>query len=166
MTLYRPFTLWTFALNDGLNTLIGRPGADPAAFHLLNLLLHAGVGMLLYFWLVSLRVPGWLAFATAVLFVVHPIHTEAVAAVVGRAEVLAALFGLLFLVLHHQRRSPILCALLYLLALWSKEPAIAFFPLAIAMDTALSRPAKRWPLSAEQRESALRPRRRAGVQRE
>jgi protein O-mannosyl-transferase len=150
VTLYRPFTLWTFALNEGLNTLIGRPGADPAGFHLLNLLLHAGVGMLLYFCLVTvtLRVPGWMACATALLFVVHPIHTEAVAAVVGRAEVLAALFGLLFLILHQQRRSPILCALLYLLALWSKESAIAFFPLAIAMDTAFSNPAKRWPLWA------------------
>jgi protein O-mannosyl-transferase len=148
VTLYRPFTLWTFALNDGLNTLIGRPGTDPAGFHLVNLLLHAGVGMLLYVWLVTLRVPRWMAIATAVLFVVHPIHTEAVAAVVGRAEVLAALFGLLFLIVHQQRRSPILCALLYLLALWSKESAIAFFPLAIAMDTAFSHPAKRWPLWA------------------
>jgi tetratricopeptide (TPR) repeat protein len=150
-TLYRPFTVWTLAVNDRMNTLMGRPEADPAGFHLVNLLLHAGVGMLIYLWLVSLRLPDWIGFATALLFVVHPIHTEAVTAIIGRAEVLAALFGLLFLMLHRQRRSAILCAFLYLLALWSKESAIAFFPLAVAMDIAFRdrvKPWRLWPYAA------------------
>jgi tetratricopeptide (TPR) repeat protein len=83
------------------------------------------------------------------LFVVHPIHTEAVAAIVGRAEILAALFGLLYLILHRQRRSPILCAGVFLLALWSKESAIAFFPLAVAMDVLFpSDGPKRWPIGS------------------
>jgi tetratricopeptide (TPR) repeat protein len=144
-TLYRPFMVWTLAVNTRINTSIGRSAADPLTFRLLNLVLHAAVAMLLYFWLVGLRLPAWIALATALLFVVHPIHTEAVAAIVGRAEVLAALFGLLFLIVHRQRRSPALCASVYLLALWSKESAIAFFPLAVAMDVAFRDRAKRWP---------------------
>ena len=147
-TLYRPLTVWTLAVNDRIGTLMGRPAADPFSFHLVNLLLHAGVGMLLYVWLVNLRLPGWMSLATALLYVVHPIHTEAVAAVVGRAEVLAALFGLLFLTLHRQRRALLLCSVAYLLALWSKESAVAFFPLAVAMDVAFRDGAKRWPLGA------------------
>jgi hypothetical protein len=62
--------------------------------------------------------------------------------------VLSALFGLLFLILHRQRRSPVLCAFVYLLALWSKESGIAFFPLAIAMDIAFRDRAKAWPFWA------------------
>jgi protein O-mannosyl-transferase len=104
--------------------------------------------LLLYFWLVMLRVPGWVGLGTSLLFVVHPIHTEAVAAIVGRAEVLSALFGLLFLVLHQQRRLPILCAVVYLLALWSKESGIAFFPLAIAMDLGFRDRTRGWPFRA------------------
>ena len=135
--LYRPWTLWSFALNHRANALLGLPGAHPPGYHLVNLLLHLGVGGLLYLFLRSLRCPPWPRLAAALLFAVHPLHTEAVAMIVGRAELLAALFGILFLLLHRLRRAAPAAALCYLLAIGSKESAVAFLPLAIWMDRCL-----------------------------
>ena len=86
--LYRPVAAFTYRLQREF-------GDDPAPFHLLNLLLHAGVSLLVLAVLRRLA-PGrpGLAFATALLFAVHPLHTEAVTNVIGRAELLAAGFGL------------------------------------------------------------------------
>ncbi len=131
---YRPLTVWSLALNHWVNEAMGRPGEDPVGFHLLNIALHAGVSVLLLAWLVSLGMERWPALGAALLFAVHPIHTEAVAAVINRSEILAALGGLSFLILHRQRRPAWLGALAYLGAMWGKESAIAFLPLAIATD--------------------------------
>ena len=91
--LYRPLTLQTFALNYALHAL------NPLGYHLANLLLHAGVCVLL--WHFARRVFGDepVASVAALLFAVHPLHAEAVAGVVGRAELLAASFLLAGLVL-------------------------------------------------------------------
>jgi tetratricopeptide (TPR) repeat protein len=77
-----------------------------------------------------------------------PIHTEAVSAATGRAEPLALLIAAGFLLLHRSRRSPLLAALLFFLALLAKESAIAFLPLAIWLDACLPRTRKRWPYAA------------------
>jgi hypothetical protein len=64
-------------------------GVAPFGYHLVNVALHVVVSLLV-FALVA-RLATWLvAVAAALLFAVHPIHTEAVASVVGRAELLAA----------------------------------------------------------------------------
>lgn len=87
---YRPVTVLSFRLNY----LAG--GFDPWGYHLVNVLLHSVACALfarLAARLLGPRSPAaWLA---ALLFVVHPIHTEAVAGVVGRADVGAAIFFLL-----------------------------------------------------------------------
>jgi len=77
-------------------------------------------------------VPVTAALGAVFLFAVHPVHTEAVASVVNRSELLAALFGFGFLCLH--RRRSLWAAVCILLALWSKESAVAFVPLVIWMD--------------------------------
>jgi tetratricopeptide (TPR) repeat protein len=86
--LYRPLTQLSFAWDWWLS------GGDPRVFHLVNVLIHAAVTALVY-----LLARGGLgpvgAGATAILFAVHPVHVEGVANVVGRAELLAALFVLL-----------------------------------------------------------------------
>jgi len=88
--VYRPVTFATLALNWSI------AGNKPFAYHLVNLLLNAAVVVLLFFVLRSLfaGAPGseFLPFAAALLFAVHPIHTEAVSSVVGRSELLAAGF--------------------------------------------------------------------------
>ena len=81
-TLYRPLTVTTYALQHAVH------GAEPFGYHLVNVLLHAlatGLLFLLLRDLFDLRT----AVVAAALFAVHTIHTEAVAGIVGRAEILA-----------------------------------------------------------------------------
>ncbi len=83
--LYRPVTELSFALDWAVS------GGDPRWFHLVNVLLHALTTALVYLLARGgLSVVG--AGAAAMVFAVHPVHVEAVANVVGRAEVLAACF--------------------------------------------------------------------------
>ncbi|XP_023571819.1 transmembrane and TPR repeat-containing protein 1 isoform X2 [Octodon degus] len=69
---------------------------DPFYFHAVNMILHCLVTLVLMYTCdrAVFRSPG-LAFVTALLFAVHPVHTEAVAGIVGRADVLACLLFLL-----------------------------------------------------------------------
>jgi tetratricopeptide (TPR) repeat protein len=68
-------------------------GRHPFGFHLTNLLLHAGVTVLLFVFARRL-VPTGAAFAAALVFAAHPLHVEAVAEVGNREDLLAALFTL------------------------------------------------------------------------
>jgi len=81
--LYRPLTEFTFALDWSVS------GGDPGWFHVVNLALHA-VTTGLVFLLARSGLGAVGAGAAALVFAVHPVHVEAVASVVGRAEVLAA----------------------------------------------------------------------------
>lgn len=128
----RPLTFSTFAVNWSA----GR--GQPLAFHVVNLLLHAGVACLLFLLLRKLLVSaehGMLVFAAALLFAVHPIHTEAVTSIVGRAELLAAGFMIAAWLLHLEDREP-LSLICFVLALLSKESAVVFLPLVLVGDYA------------------------------
>src|SRR6266478_5681590 len=141
--VFRPVTFGTFALDWKIGN--GRP----LAFHVVNLLLHAAVTLLFYLLLQtalqSLPHGKSVAFAAALLFAVHPIHTEAVASIVGRAELLAAGFLLAAWILHLRDReiSALIC---FVLALLSKESAVVFLPLAAIGDYASGKwkPASRY----------------------
>lgn len=143
--LYRPLTLFSFALNYALH------GLSPLGFHLLNVLLHAlASGLVLVFARRLLR-DDLAAIVAALLFAVHPVHAEAVANIVGRAEVLAAVLllgGLLLLMPETPRdarpgaapsadspggRRIAAAAALFLLALLAKETAICYPVLALAV---------------------------------
>jgi len=96
--LYRPLTLVSFVGEWRLF------GGDPLGFHALNVGTHALVSFLAFLLLLELgSLPG--ALAGGVLFAVHPLHTEAVANVVGRAELYAAVFYLLACILYWKGRS-------------------------------------------------------------
>jgi Flp pilus assembly protein TadD len=122
--LYRPVTALTFRLQRGAG------GDDAAGFHAVNLLLHAAVCLLIYALLCRLlEKRRGVALAIAVVFAVHPIHTEAVTYIQGRAELLAALAGLggYFLWLFGRRRmAPLAIGLLFALAAGSKESAFGW----------------------------------------
>lgn len=127
--LYRPVTSLSFALNGILG------GARPRTFHLVNLLLHALVCIVLYLLLIRLFGQGALPLAAALLFCVHPLLSEAVASVVGRAELLSALFVLAALWVERLpartgrgrgAAAAVAPPALFLLALLSKENAIAY----------------------------------------
>ena len=143
--LYRPLTVWTLALNYGANRVLGLPGEHPVGFHLINVLLHALVGCALYWFLTGAGIPTGAGLTASLLFVAHPIHTEAVASVVNRSELLAALFGLAFLALHRRRNW--VAAGCYFLALWSKESAAAFLGVAVWADVCLPGRRGTWPLA-------------------
>ncbi|XP_016779204.2 protein O-mannosyl-transferase TMTC1 isoform X4 [Pan troglodytes] len=87
---YRPLCVLTFKLNIFLT------GMNPFYFHAVNIILHCLVTLvLMYTCDKTVFKNRGLAFVTALLFAVHPIHTEAVAGIVGRADVLACLLFLL-----------------------------------------------------------------------
>ena len=123
---YRPVTVFTFRLNYLVHELA------PLGYHLANVGLHATV-TLLYHQLAASLLPGAVAALAALLFAVHPVHTEAVTGVVGRAELLASIFFLWALVQygrHSGRRSTVgwrglmWVAVLASLAMLSKEQGL------------------------------------------
>jgi protein O-mannosyl-transferase len=90
VNVFRPVTFATFALNWAVG------GPHPFGFHLINVCLHAAVVLLLYLVLRTLldavQKGKTIALVAALLYAAHPIHTEAVAWVTGRSELLAAGF--------------------------------------------------------------------------
>jgi len=84
---YRPLCVLTFRLNYWLHQL------EPWGYHVTNVLLHVLVCLLYLRLCIQFMVPST-AFVAALLFAVHPVHTEAVTGVVGRAELLSAAFSL------------------------------------------------------------------------
>ena len=87
---YRPVTILAHSW------LLRIFGAEPFALHLVSVALHAAAGILVFLLLAEmagLRV-AWLA---AALFVVHPLHVEAVAWMAALPELLAGLLVLLSL---------------------------------------------------------------------
>ncbi|KAI1882260.1 hypothetical protein AGOR_G00248850 [Albula goreensis] len=88
---YRPLCTLSFRLNHALG------GLEPWGYHLVNVTLHAAVTWLFTGLSRLLLGEGRWALLAGLLFASHPVHTEAVAGVVGRADVGAGLFFLLSL---------------------------------------------------------------------
>jgi len=82
--LYRPLTSLGFAIQWAIG------GGSPLVFHVVSILLYAAACVAFYE-LAILIVAPTAALAAAAVFAVHPLHVEAVANVVGQAEVWVAL---------------------------------------------------------------------------
>jgi len=131
--LYRPLTIASFALNRLVL------GESPWGFHLVNVLLHAGVVVAIWRLLIQWRFKGGVAILAALLFAVHPIHTEVVDIVVGRSELLAALFLLMaFIYATKEGKCSWFVVGFYAAALFSKEHAITFLALLPLADAFFS----------------------------
>lgn len=98
-------------------------GFNPAGFHASNVFLHAINGALLFFVLTRLGFARDLSYALSVLFLVHPVQTEAVACVAGISNLLCAFFMLLSALGYLQARY-VLSVLAMTLAFLTKEQAI------------------------------------------
>ena len=85
--LYRPVTTASFLLNYAI---LGN-GENATGYHWVNFLLHLGNVWLVYALSLRLLKRAWPAFFAAALWAVHPIGTESVTNVVGRADLLAAM---------------------------------------------------------------------------
>lgn len=96
---YRPLTVLTFRLNFLFSEL------NAVSYHLLNLLLHAVV-CVIFLKVCKLFLDNRTSLIAALLFAVHPIHTEAVTGVVGRAELLSSIFLLAAFLSYTKSKGP------------------------------------------------------------
>ncbi len=87
--VYRPLTFGTYWIDQSIWW------RNPFGFHLTSVALHAAVCALVYAVARRLGATAAAAAVGALLFAVHPVHTESVAWIAGRADVLATLFALL-----------------------------------------------------------------------
>lgn len=96
--LYRPLTTLSYLFNFAV---LGHAD-QPLGYHLVNLLLHFLNSVLWYFVLKRITRSSGVAIAGTLLWCVHPVLTEAVTNIVGRADLLAAsaLLGGLLIYLH------------------------------------------------------------------
>jgi hypothetical protein len=205
---FRPVTVLSFRLN----ALLSGGVTDPVPFHATNVAVHAAVSGLVVLLaaflfadvppddapaangiaLVPRRDPTAVVgpLLAGCIFALHPVHCDAVVSLVGRAELLCALFALASLLAHTQataaiasRRSPRgaddravdrfgfgaaravawtgVCLASALLSLLSKEQGIAALPLCVAFDV-FAGPLQIDPAAAIRVGRAAAPRRSSG----
>lgn len=130
----RPLVFFTFTLNYLFGQL------NPLGYHLFNLLLHILSGLMVF--LITRFVlddeESSVPFFSALIFLIHPIQTEAVAYVSNRSDELATFFCLLSFYLF-LRWPNALCVLAtaaasFILALASKEIAVVLPALLLLAD--------------------------------
>lgn len=131
--LYRPLGQLTFLVNHGIS------GLEPWSWHLVNVLLHAGISVLVLRLGVRWGLPVAAAGVGALLFAVHPVHVEVVAAVHGRKDLLATAFVLGVALAHPRAREEsgpwVLAAVLLLAgAVLSKETGVMAVAVVAAGD--------------------------------
>ncbi len=124
---YRPLSLVSFAVEVAL---FGKN--NPGISHLINCLLYAALCIVLLKLLQRLLPDKReLAFLAVLVFAVHPLHTEVVANIKSRDELLCFLFLALSLLIYVNKKtssgmSLTLTMALYFLSLLSKENGITF----------------------------------------
>ncbi len=148
---YRPLVLLSYVADDALAAPKADAGsrfrAQARAFHRSSVLLHAiATAMVFALGLALARVFNggrrgvWAAGAAGLLFAVHPIHVDSAASVVGRSDVLCAVFGVAALALYavHRRRGGRIAlwasAALALLSMLAKEPGVGLIALVLLID--------------------------------
>ncbi len=128
---YHPLTMLSLAFNYSIS------GLNSWSYHLLNLLLHLLNSFLVF--RLAMLLSGkniTIAFTTAILFGIHPMHVESVAWISERKDVLYSLFYLTGLIIYIKyldtgsRKQYFFTILLLALSLLSK-PAAVIFPLTL-----------------------------------
>uniref|UniRef100_A0A8C6XVG3 DUF1736 domain-containing protein n=1 Tax=Naja naja TaxID=35670 RepID=A0A8C6XVG3_NAJNA len=96
---YRPLTVFTFRLNYLFSEL------NAISYHFLNVIFH-GIVCIIFLKVCKLFLDNKSSLVASLLFAVHPIHTEAVTGVVGRAELLSSIFFLAAFLSYTRSRGP------------------------------------------------------------
>jgi tetratricopeptide (TPR) repeat protein len=131
---YMPITLFSFALEHKIW------GLKATGYHVVNVILHACNGMLIFLLLFHLVGKRSAAIIGSVLFIVHPVQVETVAWISERKNLLSMLFFLLAFLSHiryrQQDSTRLQCAslLFYLFAVLSKPIVVGAPILFIAYD--------------------------------
>lgn len=137
---YRPLVAASFMLDYVLAGGMDSNGEIATwSFHLTNMLLHIAAAVLLLLLMTRLGAPRLVRCLAPMVYVVHPLHTEAVAYISGRADMMSAVFmfaGLWFAIWDETFRRRIwgttLSALCFAAALMSKESSL-IFPVLLAV---------------------------------
>uniref|UniRef100_A0AC35UHD4 TPR_REGION domain-containing protein n=1 Tax=Rhabditophanes sp. KR3021 TaxID=114890 RepID=A0AC35UHD4_9BILA len=132
---YRPVTTLTFRLNYLIAGL-----DDTKIYHFTNIIIHA-INSNLVARIVKLCFPNSenLALYSGIIFGVHPIGSESVASIVGRAELLMAFFFFLSLqeTITHPDKITLKFTLLFVLSFFSKEQGIMILRTNLAIQSYL-----------------------------
>lgn len=146
--LYRPVTTLSLLFNYAV---LGN-GPNAGGYHAVNFLLHAVNVWLLYELALLLFRRAGPAFFAAALWAVHPIGTEAVTSIVGRADLLAAmavLGGLLLYIRGQSRWAPAALFAIATVGVFAKENAAVLLGLMLLWDLCFaegkSTVMRRWP---------------------
>ena len=134
---YRPLTIWAWALQWAVGS------GSPAVFHGVNVALYIGVSLLVLAFLRQL-LPAGPAGVGAAVFAAHPLHVEAVANVVGQAELWVALCVLVAVTLYarDRRRGELrpltmgLIVLAFAISLFFKEHGVVLPGLLVILELA------------------------------
>lgn len=113
-TAYRPILQASYALNF----YFGRH--EPWGYHFVNLALHIGVCLLIYFIVRSLMGDALAALSSSIIFAVHPFNSESINYISARSSVLSAFFFILsfyFYILYCQSSDP----------LWKRKQILLYF---------------------------------------
>lgn len=135
--LYRPLTILTYAIDWTISA--GRPGW----FHVMNALWH-GLATVLVVVLLARWIPEVGAVGAGIVFALHPVHVEAVASLVARAELLAAV-GILGAILAARRGRWAGAVALAAMAMLSKEHGVVVGVLILLDDWLQGLEARRYP---------------------
>jgi protein O-mannosyl-transferase len=137
--LYRPLPKATFAAEWAISP------DNPSLSHWINVLLYALTGMLLFLTLRKyLKGDLVIPFIASLLFIAHPIHTEAVANIKSRDEIMSLFFSLAAMNFIYEwlRKEKFLwlmtAVIFFFFSLLSKESGITFlavFPIAVYFFT-------------------------------
>lgn len=132
--LYIPATFITYQIDYKIW------GANPFGYHLTSLLLHIGNAILVAWLAFLLLRHRWVALLCGLLFLLHPLHTEAVSWASGRKDVLSTLFFLSSLIAYlryqeeEERRLYIWSLVFFALGLMSKVMVITLPAILLLVD--------------------------------
>lgn len=149
--LYRPVTVYSIALTHALWSGDGTLSGEAFPHHFGNLLLQLLNTLLVFLLARRFTADAAATILAAAVFGLSAVHTEAIATVVGRADLLACAFGAaaLLVILHapgagaRQVLAVSVAGCLLFLAFCSKESALAWWPFAICASLARSMGAAR-----------------------
>lgn len=132
--LYRPLTSMSFALNLAISR-------EPWTFRVPNLLMHVGLCAILFALTREVFRRTAAAWIATLLFAFHPIHTEPLNTIVGRADVASTLLMFWALLIwwrdgeaQHGRFAPLAGGLMMLAAVFFKESAVVAIGMMPLLD--------------------------------
>lgn len=136
---YHPLTTLSYALDYNLF------GLNAEAFHTVNIVLHLLVVLLVFVFIDLLVKEQFIAFFTALLFGIHPMHVESVAWISDRKDLLCTLFyvaalcSYLIYIKDKDKKFLVCTFVLFLLSLLSKSMAVTLPFVLLLLDYFKSR---------------------------